>query len=479
MLIAVLAALIAVAPPQELATLVVPDGALGDEAGRSISFDGRRVLLGVPNHDAAAPNAGAAQLFRLASGGVWVTEELLVAPDAADGDSFGLAVSIDGDVALVGALDDDVNGKSNAGSAHVFRRLGGTWEHEAMLIASDGATNDAFGRSVALRGDIAVVGAWQSLNPLAKGAAYVFRRQRDGTWAQAQKLTPPDAANGDAYGTSLSFDGSRVLVGAFGDDVSGQSNQGSASVFRLEPNGSFTFEAKLTAADGIAFDEYGRGVAIDGELAVVGSWPFFGDGAGAACVFRRSGTVWVQEAKLVAPDAQPNDYFGFSVACQGGTSPDSLDDVVACGAWADDVEGVTNRGSVWVFRPADLARGRPPAWEPAHQLVARDGGGSDYFGFSLACSCEMLAIGVRLDDMGRSTNQGTARLWWTHDDDLSGSADPCMAVTDLSRDGVTGADDLAILLGDWGLSQGDSDIDGSGIVDAADLALLLGAWGAG
>lgn len=465
---------VAAAPPEPLATLTLPVAASGDEAGRSIAFDGRRVLLGAPNHDAAAPNAGAAQVFRLTAGGTWVAEALLVAPDALADDSFGLSVAIDGEVALVGALDDDVNGKTSAGSAHIYRLVDGTWTHEATLLASDAAVNDQFGRSVAIRGDIAIVGSWQSLSAFGKGAAYVFKRQANGTWLQAQKLAPPDAATGDANGTSVTFDGTRAVVGAFGDDVGTTTNQGSASVFRLEPNGSFVFEAKLVGNAG-AFEECGRGVALDDTLCVVGSWPFFassqgGTGQGAAYVFRRTGNAWTQEAALVAPDAAADDYFGFSVACRRGDDGD----LVACGAWADDVGRVTNQGSVWLFRSS----GAPATWSAEAQLVAPDGAGSDYFGFSLALSCELLAVGTRLDDVGAATNQGTARLWWI-DDGGNDEPETCLDPADLTRDGAVGGDDLATLLGAWGTAGADADLTGDGTVDGADLAALLGAWSAG
>ena len=246
------------------------------------------------------------------------------------------------------------------------------------------------------------------------------------------------------------------------------SGRGSASVFRSVDGGPFAFEATLIGADVVSGDELGRGVAIDETLAVVGSWPFFGDGVGKAYVFRRNGTTWTQEAKLLAPDGATDDYFGFSVACSRSGDRERI----ACGAWADDVSGTTNRGSVWIFE-----RDRS-AWTASAQLVATDGGPSDYFGFSLSFACETLAVGVRLDDVAGATNQGTTRLWWIADDDADGEPDLCSPAAeltaDLNGDGAVDAADLAILLGAWG--SPDADLDGNGTTDAADLAALLGAW---
>ena len=460
----------ALIPPEPIQTLLVPDGAGGDEAGRSIALNDRRLLLGVPLSDAdGASNRGAAWLFRANADGTWQPESRLVAPDGLPNDEFGFSVGLDDEVAIVGAWQDDVGVKTDAGSASVFRFVSGEWIHEATLLAGDGASDDEFGRSVAIRGDTALVGAWLS-GPFDTGAVYVYRRQTGGTWLQIQKLTPPGIASGDRVGTTIAFDGERAIIGAWGDEDGAAGNTGSATVWKLNINGSFTYEAKLIGSDVVASDELGRGVAIDGELAVVGSWPFFGDGIGKAYVFRRSGTIWTQEAKLTAPDGATDDYFGFSVACKR----DPSGDIVACGAWADDVNGTTNQGSVWIVWRQGTA------WVGGAQVVAEDGGPSDYFGFSLSLACETLAIGTRLDDVGRTLNQGSARLWWLEDLDADGNPDLCREPAEVGERGGhlprdVNASDLAELLGGWG-SLGPTDLDGNGTTDAADLAVLLAGW---
>jgi hypothetical protein len=454
-------------PPEPLHTVVAPDGASGDEGGRAVALSDRRLLLGMALSNAGGlSNRGAAWVFRALADGSWQPEGQLLAPDGAANDEFGFSVALDGEVAIAGAWQDDVGAKTDSGSASIFRYVNGAWSHEATLVASDGANDDEFGRSVTIRGDTALVGAWLS-GLFDTGAVYVYRRQTNGTWLQTQKLAPPGIASGDQVGTTISFDGERAIVGAWGDEDGAASNTGSATVWRLTAGGTFVYEAKLIGSDVVSSDELGRGVDIDGDLAVVGSWPFFGDGVGKAYVFRRNGTTWTQEAKLVAPDGATDDYFGFSVACSRGASGD----VVACGAWADDVGGTTNQGSVWTFRK------NPNGWEAEDQLLADDGGASDYFGFALAMECEILTVGVRLDDVARNTNQGSARVWWLDDANANGLDDLCRNVADLDGDGTVGAADLAELLGGWG-SGGQADLDGSGLIDAADLAALLANWSA-
>jgi hypothetical protein len=460
-------------PRLERAVLLAPGGVGGDEAGRAVAIDGGRILVGAPGANiGGVVDRGSAWVHRSTSTGA-VPEAQLLAPDGVAGDEFGFSVAIDGDVAIVGAIGDDVAGKIDQGSASIFRRVGGAWVFEAQLLASDGIANDQFGRSVAIRGDTALVGAWMA-GAFDVGAVYVYRRTSAGTWQQSQKLVPGDAASFDSFGTSIAFDGTRAIVGAFGDDLGATSNVGSARVFIVPTQpGPLVPDGTLVGAGAAAFSEQGRGVAIDGDLAVVGSWPFFGDGVGAAYVFRRGAAGWTQEATITAPDGATDDYFAFSVACRRSGDAGGLGDRIVCGAWGDDVAGSINQGSVWSFVRTS------GGWSPDAQLVGPNGAGSDYFGFSLALDCEALVVGVRLDDVDGVVNQGSARLWWLDDDhEPDGAFSLCVSIADLTGDGAVDAADLSVLLGAWGKATPATaaDLDGSGLVDAADLAMLLAAW---
>ena len=140
----------------------------------------------------------------------------------------------------------------------------------AKLTASDAAADDVFGNGfVSISGDTAVVGAY--LNDDAgtdSGSAYVF--VRNGTsWTQQAKLTASDAAAGDQFGFAVSISGDTAVVGAFGNDDAG-SNSGSAYVF-VRSGTSWTQQAKLTASDAAAGDGFGVPVSISGDTAVVGA----------------------------------------------------------------------------------------------------------------------------------------------------------------------------------------------------------------
>jgi len=215
---------------------------------------------------------GAAYVF-VRNGERWEEQAKLTASSVAEGlsDHFGWSVAINGDVAIVGSPYDDDAGK-NSGSAYVFLYNGDTWEEKKKLTASDAAAGDHFGRSVAIDGDMAIVGSpYDDDAGTSSGSAYVFVRNGD-MWEETKKLTARDTAAGDYFGWSVAISGDVVIVGADEDDDAG-GDSGSAYVFIR--NGDMCEEKrKLTASDATASDYFGYSVAISGDVAIVGS---FGD----------------------------------------------------------------------------------------------------------------------------------------------------------------------------------------------------------
>ena len=156
----------------------------------------------------------------------------LTASDGAAYDDFGYSVSISGDYAIIGA-PGDVIVEGGIGYAYVFQRSETSWTQQAKLTASDGVGGDIFGNSISIFGDYAIIGAYgDDVDGNAnQGSAYVF--QRSGTsWTQQAKLTAFDGVGGDIFGNSISISGDYAIIGANGDDVDGNTNQGSAYVFQ-------------------------------------------------------------------------------------------------------------------------------------------------------------------------------------------------------------------------------------------------------
>ena len=223
-----------------------------------------------------------------------IYEQKVFASDGAEWDGFGSSVALSGDTALVGAWGADVVGtNTDQGSAYVFTRSGTTWTQQEKLTASDGAKNDWFGISVALSGDTALVGAWGAdvgANT-DQGSAYVFTRSGT-TWTQQEKLT---ASDHDGIGRSVALSGDVALVGTewFGSGA----NQGQGSAYIFTRTGTvWRKQGKLIASDGVAGDDFGCSVALSGNTVLVGAR--YGDvggyvGQGSAYFFTYVGATWM------------------------------------------------------------------------------------------------------------------------------------------------------------------------------------------
>lgn len=212
---------------------------------------------------------------------------------------FGYSVAIQGDRAIVGAPELGP-GTAQIGSATVFVRNGSTWSVEATLTPNDGVPGDAFGSSVAIDGDTAVVGsAWGNTG------AYVYSRSGS-TWTFATKLAPDTGLDFAAnFGAAVDIDGDRIAVGAPGLDYR---SYDSGAVYLFEGSGAtWTQVAFLIASDGTVVTQVGRDLDLEGDILAVGS-----HNQGAYVFERDVHGVWAETIKLVAPSAPSS--FGNSVA---------------------------------------------------------------------------------------------------------------------------------------------------------------------
>ena len=190
------------------------DGGSEENFGYAVAVDGDTVLVGARRHSATAYLAGAAYVF-VRSGPGWTQQQKLESNDIQSADLFGTSVAIEGETAVIGASHDDHAGGGNEGSAYVFTRSGTVWSQQQRLFASDAAPDDFFASSVAISGDTVVASTWEDDHAGGDdaGSAYVFLRSGN-TWSQQQKLVAADAAPEDAFGYSVSVDGDTAVVGA-------------------------------------------------------------------------------------------------------------------------------------------------------------------------------------------------------------------------------------------------------------------------
>ena len=268
--------------------LSASDAADNDNFGVSVSVSGDRAIVGNTNNDDGGSNSGAAYVFDRNSEGAWSQSAKLLASDGARLDEFGTSVSVSGSRAVVSATGDDDNGL-NSGAVYVFdRNSEGAWSQSAKLTPEDGTAAHSFGISVSVSGDIAVVGAdGDGDNGTRAGAAYVFERSSDdGTWSEVSKLTASDAAARDTFGRYVSVSGNRIMVGA---EINGDNGaaSGSAYVFERNSDGSWSETTKLLAEDGAAGDLLGGYVAISGNTAVIAA-PGDDTGRGSVYVYEPS-----------------------------------------------------------------------------------------------------------------------------------------------------------------------------------------------
>ncbi|MEI7658591.1 MAG: immunoglobulin domain-containing protein [Phycisphaerae bacterium] len=383
------------------ATLVDPAGVAGDNFGNATAIVGNTAVVGawLATVDGRA-SQGAVYVY-VRSGGSWVQQARLLASDGAAGDSFGVSIAFDGDTIAVGSYQDDIGAAADQGSVYVFTRSGSTWTQQAKLLASDGAAGDTFGNAVHLRGDSLIVGAPTDTTPAGAlaGSAYVFTRS-GATWTQQARLAASDGRGADFFGSGVAIEGDTAIVGAFFADIGSSVNQGAAYVYRRSGT-SWTQESKLVAPDGAAGDAFGISVALRNGTVAIGS--FFDDVAtaadgGSVYLFSRGAGSWTHQARLEMPGggAGVNDQFGFPIAL--------TDDAVLVGAVLDDVGGKVDAGSAWIFSKV------AGAWLVGDLQMPLNGESDDAFGASIAIAGDTMAIGAPRDNIGSAIDQGSVRI---------------------------------------------------------------------
>lgn len=325
---------------QQQAKLVANDGTRDDTFGGNVALNCEYAVVGSRGDDDTGKDSGSVYVFKR-EGDTWQQLAKLIAEDGAAGDAFGQAVAISNDYIIVGSPHDDDFGNSS-GSSYVFRRNGSSWYQEAKLTASDGAEGDVFGISVSVSGEHILVGA--DLNDeIAEdaGAAYVYVRSENG-WVEEAKLTALDGSETDIFGVRVAlFDETALISARRDDDARMGVDAGSAYIFARQDR-KWIQQAKLVAPDGVADDRFGRSVALFDDTALIGAMftDDAGENSGSAYVFSRSKNSWTASTKLLADGGSADDVFGWSVAIGR--------DHMLVGATQHDA-GVNKAGAAYIF----------------------------------------------------------------------------------------------------------------------------------
>jgi hypothetical protein len=374
-------------PSQKLSA---SNGAAQYGFGRAIAVSGDTAFIAALN----APAGGAVYVFERTDTG-WVEVQQLNATDSPDGADFGSSIAIEGDTALIGAdrttLTDD--GQRHQGAAYIFRKgTDGLWTQTQMLTASDFGAEAQFGNAVAVSGDTALIGAYNSTidENSYQGAAYVFTRSGT-TWTETQKLVADDGIGGDDFGNAVALDGNRALVAAeYGSGIAAQSG----TVYAFEnASGVWNQTVKIIADDGVFFDTFGYAIALAGDTALITApYAQVGDnfGQGAVYVFDLAAGGESQVQKLVANDGAASDALGASISLDG--------DTVLVGASS----ALEYAGEAYLFANAG------GTWSELGQLSGSDEVSGDNVGYAVALSGTTAIVGAPLQTIDGNTGQGAA-----------------------------------------------------------------------
>ena len=390
------------------------------------------------------------------------------------GDSFGKAVAISGEYAIVGVIHerDDSEGKNNMelpGAAYIFKMIDGNWKKIKKICASDRSNLGYFGFSVAITDGYAAV---TTCGP-GSSAVYVFKSDEGGAdnWGQVQQMQPPYSDTRTGFGSSVSISGDYIVVGAPYDsrdalEQYGKNDAGSAYVYKKNFGGTNNWGQikKLTAVVPNVYDIFGFSVAISGANIIIGAPGDKLDGeqanplynAGSAYIFavdQNGSDNWGFIKRVVSPDRFGYGQFGSSVAISGNR--------LIVGAYGEGVESSGTRsyevGAAYIFRKID---DEPANWGLEKRLTAPSRKADDRFGFSVAISGDQVIVGADQQD----ADDSESNVVWN-----AGAAY-------IFREGKNGA-------GNWGMAKKvvaytrhAFDLLGYSVSISGDNA-LVGAWG--
>jgi hypothetical protein len=348
-----------------------------------------------------SPASGSVHSYKVRIVRAGAQRAYIKASNTGSSDNFGVAIALDGDTLVVGALYEDsaatgVNGdqssqaSTDSGAAYVFVRKAGSWEQQAYLKASDTAPQALFGSKVAVFGNTIAVSALHTdafrlgASPGGPGSVYVFER-KDGSWRETAKLVPSGSMNADLFGVGLALERDTMIVGS-----PGEAGSGAAYAF-VRDSAGWHETARLQPRTPVAKSKFGASVAVRGDTAVVGAPDDSSErsGCGSASVFVRTGERWVETQRLSPNPASDDASFGFSIALG--------DDTLLIGAPRElsiATPTLFSSGEVFAY---ELVGG---SWQQSQVIKALVARSSDSFGSAVALHEDSALVGACGDASG-------------------------------------------------------------------------------
>lgn len=277
------------------------------------------------------------------------------------------------------------------------------WNEQDKIFASSRARLDQFGTSVDISGDYAIIGTpGQDTSPSFQneGVAYIFKKSGN-TWTQQQELEADDPHSDKRFGTCVAIDGDYAIVGNQYNTISGLLQAGSAYIFK-RTGSTWTQQQKIISDDSGAYYRFGVSVDISGDTVVIGEARTAGTNIGRAYVWTRSGDTWTQQQKLEHPSPAQYDNFGESVSISGNS--------VAVGVPGRDegLPGNSSTGSVVVYTRSGST------WTYQQQLVANDPSLQALLGqgeSGLDIDGDNLIVGAKNSDIDGLNSAGSAYIF--------------------------------------------------------------------
>ncbi len=377
-LLAALAVAVAAAPAAAQtfrSAAAAPPAMLG--FGNSLAVGDGEILVGEPGNNMMP---GMVYVFRPGAGGTWTEVAAISASDGEAGDQFGSSIAVNGNVMIVGSLRPNADG----GAAFIFQKsASGAWVEVTRLAADDGAAADRFGTTVAIDGDLALVGAPTGND--TTGVVYAFRRDDQGRWVQSATLVGSDASVGGRLGSSLALEGTRALIGAPRQD----DNKGVVYAFEYDATTMvWTETARLQAGAIEKNNRFGSSIASHGDWVLIGA-PRFNKFTGAVFSFEYDAETgeWQERTRLVPFDGSRQNRFSTSLAFDGQS------------AWVGAPGANGFQGVVYLFSRNEITGD----WTGATKLTAGDLQRGDFFSGTVAAGSGLAVVGIPGDDYGAGT----------------------------------------------------------------------------
>ncbi len=347
---------------------------------------------------------GGVNIYKRAANATWSLEKHIT-PETPYGDGhFGITVDISPEFLAV-AVPGDNAGASDSGAIMLYSRNHGgvgNWGEFKKLKALDRQASDVMGseNGLSLFGDYIVAGALGDDGTLVSpqgnsGSAYIFNRNQGGAdnWGQVKKLIPPVDEHEARFGNAVDMGGNIIAVASRIEDANGV-NSGAVYLFSKDQGGTNNWGQIKKFVGEAANDHFGYDVAVSGDTVAVGA-PYqdaAGTDRGAVYLYYKDqggAGNWGLFKKLNYPGVSSgNALFGFQIDLAG--------DILIVGAPYDDTN-LTDAGYVYVFSRNE---GGNDNWGQLATIVPNTPGETDYFGYSVSVSGNVVAGGGLYNDDG-------------------------------------------------------------------------------